>query len=142
VPGDVEVGACTEVAAPLEGGNCAPAFSRTASIGEDKKRPKLKDPGMRVSILSPSHAKSQLQTMLGVLNSSTATVPTISAATMASLTNAAALYTRMSGTATGKLFLGGMTIDSSGGVLDVSFVASNTQFTSLVNSNLFQSVVK
>jgi hypothetical protein len=70
------------------------------------------------------------------------TPDTISAATMASLMNAAALYTRMSGTATEKLFVDGMTIDSSGGVLDVSFVASNTQFTSLVNSDLFQSVVK
>ena len=70
------------------------------------------------------------------------TPDTISAATMASLLNAAALYKRMSGTATEKQAIDNTTIDSSGGVLDVSFASTNSQFTSLLDSDLFQSVVK
>ena len=70
------------------------------------------------------------------------TPDTISAATMASLLNAAALYKKMSGTSAEKEAIDNTTIDSSGGVLDVSFVSSDSQFTSLLQSDLFQSVVK
>jgi hypothetical protein len=70
------------------------------------------------------------------------TPDTISAATMASLLNAAALYKRMSGTATEKQAIDNTSINSSGGMLDVSFASSNSQFTSLLDSNLFQAVVK
>ena len=79
----------------------------------------------------------------GVRFSLNVTTPdTISAATMASLLNAAALYKRMSGTTTEKQAIDNTTIDSSGGVLDVSFASTNSQFTSLLDSDLFQSVVK
>ena len=70
------------------------------------------------------------------------TPDTISAATMASLLNAAALYKKMSGTAAEKEAIDNTTIDSSGGTLDVSFASSDSQFTSLLRSDLFQSVVK
>jgi hypothetical protein len=70
------------------------------------------------------------------------TPDTISAATMASLLNAAALYKRMSGTATEKQAIDNTTIGSSGGVLDVTFASTSSQFTNLLDSNLFQSVVK
>jgi hypothetical protein len=70
------------------------------------------------------------------------TPDTISAATMASLLNAAALYKRMSGTDAEKQAIDNTTINSSGGVLDVTFASTNSQFTSLLNSSLFQSVVK
>lgn len=70
------------------------------------------------------------------------TPDTISAATMASLLNAAALYKKMSGTAAEKEAIDNTTIDSSGGLLDVSFASSDSQFLSLLRSDLFQSVVK
>ena len=70
------------------------------------------------------------------------TPDTVSAATMASLLNAAALYEKMSGTATEKQAIDNTTIGSSGGVLQVSFISSDSQFASLLQSNLFQSVVK
>ncbi len=61
---------------------------------------------------------------------------------MASLLNAAALYKKMSGTAAEKEAIDNTTIDSSGGLLDVSFASSDSQFSSLLQSDLFQSVVK
>lgn len=70
------------------------------------------------------------------------TPDTISAATMASLLNAAALYKKMSGTQAEKQAIEDTTINSSGGVLNVDFSSSDSQFTSLLNSDLFQSVVK
>jgi hypothetical protein len=70
------------------------------------------------------------------------TPDTISAATMASLLNAAALYKKVSGTDAEKQAIENTTINSSGGTLDVSFVSSDSQFSSLLQSNLFQSVVK
>ncbi len=70
------------------------------------------------------------------------TPDTISAATMASLLNAAALYKKMSGTDTEKQAIDNTTINSSGGTLDVSFASSDSEFASLLRSDLFQSVVK
>lgn len=70
------------------------------------------------------------------------TPDTISAATMASLLNAAALYKKVSGTATEKQAIDETTINSTGGTLDVRFASSDSQFSSLLQSNLFQSVVK
>lgn len=69
------------------------------------------------------------------------TPSTVSAATMASLLNAAALYKKLSGTDTEKAAIDATTIDSSGGTLDVSFVSSDSQFSGLLHSDLFQSVV-
>jgi hypothetical protein len=70
------------------------------------------------------------------------TPDTISAATMASLLNAAALYKKVSGTPTEKQAIDETTINSSGGTLDVRFASSDSQFSSLLQSSLFQSVVK
>lgn len=69
------------------------------------------------------------------------TPDTVSAATMASLLNAAALYKKLSGTDAEKQAIDNTTIDSSGGTLDVSFASSDSQFSSLLRSDLFQSVV-
>ena len=69
------------------------------------------------------------------------TPDTISAATMASLLNAAALYKKVSGTAQEKQAIDNTTINSNGGVLDVRFASSDSQFSSLLQSSLFQSVV-
>ena len=70
------------------------------------------------------------------------TPDTISAATMASLLNAAALYKKVSGTPAEKQAIDNTTINSSGGTLDVRFASSDSQFSSLLQSSLFQSVVK
>ena len=70
------------------------------------------------------------------------TPDTISAATMASLLNAAALYKKVSGTAEEKQAIDNTTINSSGGTLDVRFASSDSQFSSLLQSSLFQSVVR
>ncbi len=70
------------------------------------------------------------------------TPDTISAATMASLLNAAALYKKVSGTPAEKEAIDNTSINSSGGTLDVRFASSDSQFSSLLQSSLFQSVVK
>lgn len=70
------------------------------------------------------------------------TPDTISAATMASLLNAAALYKKMSGTDAEKQAIESTTINSSGGTLDVSFASSDSQFNSLLQSDLFRTVVR
>ncbi len=70
------------------------------------------------------------------------TPDTFSAATMASLLNAAALYKKMSGTPIEKQAIDATKIDSSQGKLEVSFASSDSQFASLLQSNLFQSVVR
>jgi hypothetical protein len=69
------------------------------------------------------------------------TPDTISAATMSSLLNAAALYKKVSGTPAEKEAIDNTTINSSGGTLDVRFASSDSQFSSLLQSTLFQSVV-
>jgi hypothetical protein len=70
------------------------------------------------------------------------TPDTFSAATMASLLNAAALYKKMSGTVTEKSAIDSTTIDSDMGKLNVSFATSDSQFDSLLQSPLFKSVVQ
>jgi hypothetical protein len=69
------------------------------------------------------------------------TPDTFTAATMSSLLNAAAMYKKVSGTATEKAAIDSTTIDSSSGTLEVRFAASDSQFESLLQSPLFQSVV-
>jgi hypothetical protein len=69
------------------------------------------------------------------------TSDTITAATMSSLMNAAAMYKKVSGTATEKSAIDSTTIDSNAGTLEVRFASSDSQFASLLQSPLFQSVV-
>ncbi len=64
------------------------------------------------------------------------------AGTMASLLNAAALYKKMSGTATEKQAIENTTVKSNADNLEVRFAASDSQFVSLLQSPLFQAVVK
>jgi hypothetical protein len=71
-----------------------------------------------------------------------ATSDTLTAATMSSLLNAAAMYEKVSGNPTEKQAIDATTIDSSAGMLSVKFVASDSQFSSLLQSPLFQNVVK
>jgi hypothetical protein len=70
------------------------------------------------------------------------TPDTFTAATMSSILNAAALYKKMSGTASEKQAIDSTKIDSDAGKLEVRFSASDSQFASLLQSPLFQSVVK
>ncbi len=70
------------------------------------------------------------------------TPDTFTAATMASLLNAAALYKKMSGTEIEKQAIDETKIDSTQGKLEVNFSSSDNQFASLLKSNLFQTVVK
>ena len=70
------------------------------------------------------------------------TPDTFTAATMASLLNAAALYKKMSGTDVEKQAIDGTKIDSSSGKLIVSYKSSDQQFATLLQSSLFQSVVR
>jgi len=64
------------------------------------------------------------------------------AGTMASLLNAAALYEKMSGTPTEKQAIENTTVTSNADNLEVHFSASDSQFTSLLQSPLFQAVVR
>ena len=70
------------------------------------------------------------------------TSDTLTAATMSSLLNAAAMYEKVSGNAVEKQAIDSTTIDSTAGTLSVKFVASNSQFSSLLQSPLFQNVVR
>jgi hypothetical protein len=69
------------------------------------------------------------------------TPDTFTAATMASLLNAAALYKKMSGTDIEKQAIDGTKIDSNSGKLIVTYSSSDSQFATLLQSSLFQSVV-
>lgn len=69
------------------------------------------------------------------------TSDTLTAATMSSLLNAAAMYEKVSGTAVEKQAIDETTIDSSAGLLSVVFTASDSQFSSLLQSPLFTNVV-
>jgi hypothetical protein len=64
------------------------------------------------------------------------------AGTMASLLNAAALYKKMSGTPTEKQAIENTTVKADADNLEVNFSASDSQFVSLLQSPLFQAVVK
>jgi hypothetical protein len=70
------------------------------------------------------------------------TPDTFTASTMSSLMNAAALYEKASGSAIEKQAIDETTIDSAAGKLQVRFAASDSQFSSLLQSPLFQTVVK
>jgi hypothetical protein len=69
------------------------------------------------------------------------TSDTFTAATMSSLLNAAAMYEKVSGTAIEKQAIDDTTIDSTAGTLSVKFDASDSQFSALLQSPLFQNVV-
>lgn len=69
------------------------------------------------------------------------TSDTFTAATMSSLLNAAAMYEKVSGTDIEKQAIDSTSIDSSAGTLEVKFAASDSQFSSLLQSPLFQNVV-
>jgi hypothetical protein len=71
-----------------------------------------------------------------------ATPDTFTAATLSSVLNAAAMYKKVSGTTTEKQAVDATSIDSSAGQLQVRFAASDSQFSALLQSPLFQSVVK
>ena len=63
------------------------------------------------------------------------------AATVSSLLNAAVLYQKMSGSDSEKQALDDTKISSAAGRLDVHFATSDTQFSSLLKSPMFQSMV-
>lgn len=71
-----------------------------------------------------------------------ATPDTFTAATLSSLLNAAAMYEKVSGTAIEKQAIDATTIDSSAGDLEVNYASSDSQFSALLESPLFQTVVK
>ena len=64
------------------------------------------------------------------------------AGTMASFLNAAALYKKMSGTPTEKQAIDNTKISSTSGRVEVDFSASDSEFASLLQSPLFQTVVR
>jgi hypothetical protein len=70
------------------------------------------------------------------------TPDTFSAATLSSLLNAAAMYEKVSGSTIEKQAIDATTIDSSAGNLDVNYASSDSQFSALLQSPLFQNVVK
>jgi hypothetical protein len=70
------------------------------------------------------------------------TSDTFTAATMSSLLNAAAMYEKVSGTAIEKQAIDATTIDSTSSQLSVKFSSSNSQFSALLQSPLFQNVVR
>ena len=70
------------------------------------------------------------------------TSDTFTAATMSSLLNAAAMYEKVSGSPIEQQAIDSTTIDSSAGTLQVKFSASDSQFSSLLESPLFQNVVR
>lgn len=70
------------------------------------------------------------------------TPDTFTAATLSSLLNAAAMYEKVSGNTVEKQAIDATTIDSSGGDLEVNYASSDSQFAALLQSPLFQTVVK
>lgn len=71
-----------------------------------------------------------------------ATGDSFAAATISSLLNAAVIYRKMSGSDTEKAALSGTDIGSSSGKLSIHFSASDNDFSNLLKSQLFQSVVR
>ena len=69
------------------------------------------------------------------------TPDTITAATMSSLLSAAALYKKMGATPSETTAINDTDIKSSGSTLQVQFSASDNDFATLLNSELFQSVI-
>ena len=70
------------------------------------------------------------------------TPDTFTAATLSSLLNAAAMYEKMSGTPIEQQAINSTTIDSNAGNLEVNYSSSDGQFSALLQSPLFQTVVK
>lgn len=70
------------------------------------------------------------------------TPDTFTAATISSLMNAAALYKKVSGSPIEKQAIQSTDISSSAGTLQVRFSASDSDFASLLQSSLFQTVVR
>jgi hypothetical protein len=64
------------------------------------------------------------------------------AATVSSLLNAAVVYRRMTGDETEKMAMSGTDVTSSSGKLTIHFSASDSDFASLLKSQLFQSMVR
>ena len=64
------------------------------------------------------------------------------AATISSLLSAAIVYKKMSGNDTEKAALAATDISSNSGLLNVHFATSDSDFSNLLNSSLFQSVVR
>ena len=64
------------------------------------------------------------------------------AATVSSLLNAAVLYRKMSGSDSEKAALAATDVSSNSGQLSIHFAASDTEFSSLLQSSLFQSMVR
>jgi hypothetical protein len=67
---------------------------------------------------------------------------TITAATAATLMKGVSLMRKNSGSPLEKTALDETTIESNSGTLTVAYSSSDSQFSSLLNSSLFQSVVK
>jgi hypothetical protein len=65
----------------------------------------------------------------------------VTAATMSSLMSAAALYEKLNATPVEAQAINATNITSSGNILEVRYVSSDDQFATLLNSQLFQSVV-
>lgn len=65
----------------------------------------------------------------------------MTSATMSSLMSAAAIYEKMNATTTEKQAINATNITSSGNLLEVRFSTSDDQFATLLNSQLFQSVI-
>lgn len=66
----------------------------------------------------------------------------LTSATMSSLMSAAALYEKLNATPVEKQAINETNITSSGNLLEVRFSASDDQFATLLNSQLFQSVIR
>ncbi|MHB8301401.1 MAG: hypothetical protein ACYDC6_00995 [Acidobacteriaceae bacterium] len=69
------------------------------------------------------------------------TPDTVTAATMSSLMSAAALFEKMNATPSEQAAITATNITSSGPTLEVRFATSDDQFATLLNSQLFQSVI-
>lgn len=94
---------------------------------------------VRKRLLSSSYTMDFSNGVKFTLNVNTS--DTLTAATMSSLLNAAAMYEKVSGTAVEKQAIDETTIDSNAGNLSVVFSASDSQFSSLLQSPLFTNVV-
>jgi hypothetical protein len=68
------------------------------------------------------------------------TSDSVSAATLSSLLKAALLYKKMSATATEKVAVDNSSVNSDGSNVQYHFKASDTQFRSLMHSELFAAV--
>jgi hypothetical protein len=75
-------------------------------------------------------------------NLTISTGDTFAAATVSSLLSAAVIYKKMSGNETEKAALAATDISSSSGLLNIHFATSDNDFNSLLNSSLFQSMVR